>query len=342
MKKYLNITATIGLFCICLFIQSLCVAGEVVHVYSYRQPFLIKPILDMFTQKTGIEVKVIYAPKGLVERIEIEGKRSPADVVLTVDIGRLLQAADRIAQPVFSKMLQKNIPSDFRDREHKWFGLTKRARVVFVSKDRVHVKNLTYERLSDPKWRGRICTRSGQHPYNLALFASHMVRYGRDKTRQWLAGLKENLARRPSGNDRAQIRAVYTGECDIAIGNTYYMGKMQTNTDKPEQQLWAEAVRIIFPNRQTTGTHVNLSGMVMAKYAPNKQEARKLMEFLASYTAQKIYAEINFEYPIRNDVPISERVTSWGILKSDTLNLGKIGNSQQEASRIVDEVGYNH
>ena len=315
-------------------------AKEQVNVYSYRQPFLVEPLFDAFTQETGIEVKVIFAKKGLIERIKAEGTRSPADVILTVDIGRL-HAAREIAQAVTSPQLTAHIPAQARGADNKWFGLTWRARVAYASKTRVAEKSLSFADLADEKWRGRICLRSGQHPYNIALFAGLLAHMGEPDFRVWLQGLKANLVAKPSGNDRAQVRRVYGAACDLAIGNTYYMGKMQTNEKKPEQKQWAEAVNVIFPTMPKGGAHMNVSGMAMAKHAPNRAAAQKLMEFLVSPQAQKIYAEVNFEYPIRADVPASARVTGWGSFTRDSLSLDEIARLRQRASELVDETGFN-
>ena len=312
-----------------------------VNVYSYRQPFLVEPLFEQFTAATGIKVKVIFAKKGLIERVKTEGKRSPADVILTVDIGRL-QAAQAVAQPVTSAILTKHVPKRARSADDKWFGLTWRARVAYVSRARVAATDLSFADLAKPEYRGRICLRSGQHPYNIALFAALIDHMGEAGFKNWLSGLKANLAGKPSGNDRAQVRKVYGGACDIAIGNTYYMGKMQTNTKKPEQQDWARAARIIFPDAEGRGTHVNVSGMVMAKHAPNPTNALKLMEFLVSEEAQRLYAEVNFEYPVRAGVAPSARVAGWGKLKADPLPLETIAAFRKRASEIVDEIGFNN
>ena len=311
-----------------------------VNVYSYRQPFLVEPLFEEFTRQTGIEVRTIFAKKGLIERAKSEGKRSPADVILTVDIGRL-HAAREVAQAVTSDFLTKHIPAHARGEDTKWFGLTWRARVAYVSKARVSQNQFGFADLAQPRYRGRICLRSGQHPYNIALFAALLDHMGETAFKNWLTGLKGNLAAKPSGNDRAQVRKVYGDACDIAIGNTYYMGKMQTNEKKPEQKQWAEAVRIVFPTMPKGGAHMNVSGMAMAKHAPNRANAQKLMEFLASKEAQKIYAEVNFEYPIRKDVAISNRVQSWGRFEADDISLDRIADLRKRASEIVDEVSFN-
>lgn len=316
--------------------------SEQVTIYSYRQPFLIKPLLEAFEEEMGIKTNVLFAKAGLLERVEIEGINSPADVILTVDIGRLTQAVEQgITQAVSSPLLEAGIPAVYRDPEGHWFGLTRRARVAYVSRERVEEDTLTYESLADSQWRGRICTRDGQHAYNIALFAAFLLHHGKEKTRSWMEGLKANLARSPVGNDRDQIKAVYAGECDLAIGNTYYFGIMQSNEEKPQQKEWARSVRILFPVFENGGTHVNLSGMVMAKYAPNAENALKLMEFLSGEKAQQLYARLNYEYPVGETVPWSERTLSWGTFNPDALSLEEIAASRKAASLLVDEVAYN-
>ncbi|PVB63164.1 Fe(3+) ABC transporter substrate-binding protein [Labrenzia sp. 011] len=315
--------------------------GEV-NIYSYRQPFLIEPLLEAFTAETGIKTNVVFASKGLGERIAAEGKNSPADVLLTVDIGRLDGAKQLgITQPVVSETVTANIPDHFRDPDGNWIGLTTRARIVYASRDRVDQDTITYEDLADPKWKGRLCTRSGQHDYTIGLIASMIAHHGVEETEEWLAKVRDNLARKPAGNDRAQAQAIYAGECDIALGNTYYMGLMETNDKEPEQQEWAKSVRILFPNADGRGSHVNLSGVVLTKHAPNKDNAIRLIEFLTSEEAQRLYAETNFEYPVTPGVPVAERVQSWGELKADTLPLAEIAKQRKAASELVDKVGFD-
>ncbi|GAB4516027.1 MAG: Fe(3+) ABC transporter substrate-binding protein [Roseibium sp.] len=315
--------------------------GEV-NIYSYRQPFLIQPLLDAFTAETGIQTNVVFASKGLGERIAAEGDNSPADVLLTVDIGRLDGAKQLgISQPVVSDVVKDNVPAEFRDPDGDWIGLTNRARIIYASRDRVEQDSITYEELADPKWKGRICTRSGQHDYTLGLVASLVAHHGADWTEEWLAGVRNNLARKPAGNDRAQVQAIFAGECDIALGNTYYMGLMQTNEKEPEQQEWANSVRILFPNTEDRGSHVNLAGVVLTKNAPNKDNAVKLIEFLTSDDAQRIYAETNHEYPVKPGVEVSDRVKSWGDFKKDTLPLADIAAHRKTASELVDKVGFD-
>jgi iron(III) transport system substrate-binding protein len=315
--------------------------GEV-NVYSYRQPYLIEPLLEEFTEETGIKVNVIFAEKGLIERIQAEGRNSPADVLLTTDIGNLTQAtASGIAQPVQSEVIDVAVPESYRAKDDEWIGLTRRARVIYASKDRVKQDSITYEELADPKWRGKICSRSGQHSYNVALIASMIAAHGEEWTEEWLRGVKANLARKPAGNDRLQVKGVYAGECDIALGNTYYMGKMLTDEDEPEQKEWADSINILFPNTNDRGTHVNVSGAVVAKYAPHKDNAIRLVEFLASDKGQEIYAKDNFEYPVKEGVPWSELVQSWGTFKADPISLDEIAAHRKKASELVDKVGFD-
>ncbi len=316
-------------------------AGEqIVNIYSYRQPFLIDPILKSFEQETGIKTNVIFAKVGLIERLASEGAHSPADLILTSDFANLMKAKD-YAQAVSSPTLTQAIPANARDPQSYWFGLTWRARVAYVSKDRVPQSEIRYEDLADPVWKGRICMRDGQHPYNIALFAALIAHHGEAWTKTWLAGLRDNLAMKPSGNDRAQVRNIYAGQCDLALGNTYYMGKMQTNEDAPEQQEWANSVKLIFPNSDDRGVHANVSGVILTKYAPHRQAAIQLMEYLVSDMAQKHYASENFEYPIRPDVALDPRVASWGAFKPDALSLATIDRHTQRASQLVDEVAFN-
>ncbi|RED49663.1 Fe(3+) ABC transporter substrate-binding protein [Aestuariispira insulae] len=315
-------------------------ANADVNVYSYRQPFLIQPMFDAFTKETGIKVNVVFAKKGLEERLKQEGANSPADLVFTVDIGRLNKVVEEeLVQPVNSDILNANVPESLRDPEGKWFALTTRARIVYASKDRVKPGEIaSYEDLADPKWKGRICTRPGNHGYNLALISSMIAHHGEEKTEEWLKGVKANLARKPQGNDRAQVKAIWQGECDLAIGNTYYMGKMLADE---EQYAWASSVNMVFPNQADRGTHVNISGVALTKHAPNKQEAIQLMEFLTENLAQKMYAEQNYEYPVKPGVEWSGLLQSWGAFKADSLNLAEVAKNRAAASKLVDKVGFN-
>jgi iron(III) transport system substrate-binding protein len=317
-------------------------AGSEVNVYSYREPQLIEPLLKAFEAETGITVNTIFASEGLVERIAAEGANSPADVLLTAESGLLVQAQEAgISAPLTSDAITAAVPAPLREATGKWIGLTQRARVLFVSKERVSQAAFTYEELAEPKWKGKLCARSGQHTYNIALFASMIAHLGPEKAEAWLKGVKANLARKPSGSDRDQIKSVFSGECDIAIGNTYYMGQMLTNERQPEQKDWAAAVRIVFPNGADRGTHVNISGAALMANAPDRDNGVKLIEYLASADAQKLYAKLNHEYPVRPGVEASDLVKSWGILKPDPLSLTEIAKLRRAASELVDKVGFD-
>lgn len=317
------------------------VLADEVNVYTSRQPELIQPIFDAFTQATGTKVNVLYAEKGLIERMKAEGERSPADLYITADISNLKAAADEgLTQPHGSSVVDEVVPAELRDSDGRWFALTTRARVVFASKERVKPGEVTtYEGLADPKWKGRICIRPGTHSYNLALVAAMIAHKGADAAKAWLEGLKANLARKPQGNDRAQVKAVWAGECDLAIANTYYLGKM---LEDPEQRAWAEAVNVVFPVFEGGGTHVNISGAALTRSAPNRAAAVKLIEYLLSEDAQKLYAELNYEYPVRQGVALSEVVGAWGSFRPDTVALVRIGELRGEALKLVEEVGFDN
>ncbi len=314
--------------------------ADEVNIYSSRQPYLVKPLFDAFTSETGIKVNVSFLKKGMIEKLKAEGDRSPADLVMTTDISRLNGVVEAgVTQPVTSDTLSANIPAEFRDPDGQWFGLTSRARVVYASKDRVNDGDVTtYEDLADPKWKGRICIRSGTNAYNLALTSAMIAHHGEDGAKGWLEGLKANLARKPSGNDRAQIKAVFAGVCDVSIGNTYYMKKM---LDDPDQLAWANSVNIMFPTFEGGGTHVNLSGMALTKAAHNKDSAIKLMEWLSSATAQKIYAKTNGEYPIKPGTKPSDLVAGWGAFTADTKPLIEIAKLRGASLKLIEIVNFD-
>lgn len=316
---------------------------KTVNVYSYRQPFLIEPLFKEFKKETGIVVNVLFAKKGLIERIALEGSTSPADLLLTTDIGQMFQAAESVGASITSPILQRNVPSKYRDKGNKWFALTKRARAFFVLRDNDNYEDASYEDLGSSEFDGKICMRDAQHAYNIALIAAHIAHHGSDKTRTWLEGLKQNLARRPTGNDRLQIKGVFAGECQLALANTYYMGNMLRNIDNPEQIKWARSVQIVFPrfNIEDGGTHINFSGMVAARFSRHKANAIKLMEFLSSPKAQLIYARDNFEFPINRNTPASSLVRSWGRFTDDKLTPSQIAAHRGEASLLVDETDLN-
>ncbi len=333
-----------------------------INLYSYRQSFLMRPLLEAFTKETGIKVNAVYAKKGILQRLKAEGANSPADVVLAADITRIdAIAREGLLQPITSSLLEENIGPAYRHPDNLWFGLTYRARVIFTHKKRIKPGDVkTYEDLADPRFKGRICMRSGKHEYNISLLASVINALGPEKAESWIAGVKENLARRPQGNDRAQVRAIFEGECDIAVGNSYYLGKMLTNEEKPDEKKWASAVNIIFPNQPAKqpanqpnivvsenltlarGAHVNISAAGITKSAKHLVGAKLLLEFLASDTAQKIYAAQNFEYPLKKDVPLHPMVASWGNFKPDKQRLIDIAALHDDAARMMDRVGFNN
>ncbi|MGB1951584.1 MAG: Fe(3+) ABC transporter substrate-binding protein [Marinobacter sp.] len=313
--------------------------GEV-NIYSYRQAYLLEPLLNAFEQETGIKANVVFAKQGLAERLEREGRNSPADVVMTVDISRINELVERdLVAAVDSDTLADNIPENLRHPEGKWFALTTRGRLIFTSNERVEEGEITtYEELADDKWNDRICTRSGKHPYNIALISSMIAHHGEEKTEEWLEGVKDNLARKPQGGDRDQIKAISEGVCDIAIGNSYYYGNMLNDEN---QRPAAEAVRLVFPNADDRGTHVNISGISLTKSAPNRDNAVRLMEFLSTDEAQRIYAEANTEYPANPDVQPSGLVAEWGEINPDDLSLQEIANNRNAAVKLVDRVDYD-
>ncbi|MGB5558286.1 MAG: Fe(3+) ABC transporter substrate-binding protein [Paracoccaceae bacterium] len=314
--------------------------AEEVNIYTTRQPELIQPVMDAFTAETGIEVNLGFVEDGIIERLVAEGSRSPADLVMTVDIANLTQIVDAgVIQPVTSEVLAAAIPASLRDPGNLWFGLTTRARIVYAAKDRVADGEVTtYEDLASDKWKGRICTRSGTHDYNLGLLSAVIAHDGEAAAKDWAAGVKANLARKPQGNDRAQVKAIWAGECDIALGNTYYMGLMLAD---PEQQPWANAVRIVFPTFEDGGTHVNVSGVALTKAAPHKDSAIRLMEFLVSAEAQTIYAEVNNEYPVLPGAKASDLVASWGEFTPDDIDLTEVAKQRATALRIMEEVDFD-
>ncbi|MGR5167898.1 Fe(3+) ABC transporter substrate-binding protein [Vibrio astriarenae] len=336
MKKLLTLSA---LACASI-APSVMAAGEV-NVYSYRQPFLVEPMFNEFTKETGIKVNVMFAKQGIAEKLAQEGEYSPADVLLTTDISRLAELTDKgLVQSVDSEVIEGNVPAQYRDDENEWFALTLRTRNVYSSRDRVGKlgADFNYADLAKPEFKGKICTRQGKHPYNVSLVSSMIAHHGEAEAKAWLEGVKANLARKPQGNDRAQVKAIREGLCDVSLGNSYYLGKMVNDA---EQKAWADAVYINFPNQETEGTHVNVSGMAMAKYSPNRDNAVKLMEFLTADKAQQLYAEVNYEYPVKEGVKRSELVESWGDFKADKISLDEIASYHSAAIRLLDEVKFD-
>ena len=312
-----------------------------VNIYSYREPQLMRPLLDAFTAKTGIKTNLVFAKDGLVERMAAEGANSPVDVLLTNEFGLLTAAKDAgVTQPVRSEVIAANIPANYRDSEGHWIGLTGRARVVYASRERVAQDTITLEELATPKWRGRVCIRSGQYTYNTALFASLILHHGAAWTEQWLKALKDNLAQKPTGGDRDVAKAIHAGKCDVGIANTYYLGNLANSTNA-DQQAWAASIKLLFPNAADRGTHMNITGAVLAKHAPNAAQGTALLEFLASAEAQSVYASANHEYPLKPGVPWSKLVESWGKFEADKANLEDIARLRRQASELVDRVNFD-
>lgn len=316
-------------------------AADELNLYSHRQPFLIEPFLEAFTAETGIRVNVVYASKGLAQRLQAEGKNSPADVVLTVDIGRLAIYADKdLLAPVESAVLTEAVPAHLRDPDGRWFALSKRARVIAVSKDRVAPGAIaTYEDLADPKWAGLVCSRPGSHVYNRALMASMIAAQGEEGAEEWATGLVANLARRPQGNDRAQVKAIYEGLCDVALINSYYYGKL-ASSEIEEQRAWAASMTMIFPNQDDRGTHINISGGGVAKHSKNKETAVAFLEFLTEEAAQVLYGTVNYEFPVNLAVDAAPGVRAWGAFKEDALPIVRIAELAPAAQRAIDRTGW--
>lgn len=315
--------------------------GEI-NLYSARQENLIKPLLDDFTRDTGISVRLLTGKANeLLQRLKLEGRNSPADVLITVDAGNLHQAKEAgVIASIESEVLEQRVPENYRDVDGQWYGLSLRARPIMYNKDKVDPSELsTYEALTDEKWRGRICIRSSSNIYNQSLVASIIASEGTDAASEWAEGLVANLARPPQGGDRDQIRAAAAGVCDIAIANTYYLGGMLAGDDA-DQRKAAEQIGVFFPNQEDRGTHVNISGAAVTANAPNRDNAIRLIEYLTGEEAQRWYAEANQEYPVRADVPASEILRSFGDFKADSLNLSLLGEHNAEAVRVMDRAGW--
>jgi len=316
--------------------------AQELNLYTSREPGLVEPLLQAFTESTGIKVNTVFLKDGLAERVASEGESSPADVLMVVDAGNLADLVDRgLTQPVESEVLTSAVPENLRDPDNQWFALSMRARVVYAAKD-LELDSITYEDLADPEWKGRICIRSGQHPYNTALFSAFMSHHDAAETEQWLTGLKDNLARKAGGGDRDGAKDILGGICDIAVANSYYVGLMRSGKGGDEQKAWGEAIKVLLPTFEDGGTHVNISGAAVAKNAPNKDEAVKLLEYLVSDEAQKIYGEANYEYPVKPGAAIDPIIASFGELKVDPVPLTEIVTHRKEASELVDRVGFDN
>jgi iron(III) transport system substrate-binding protein len=316
---------------------------EEVNVYTTREPGLIQPLFDAFTKETGIAVNALFVESGLAERLVAEGANSPADVITVVDYGALIDFVDRgLTQPIQSDVLNAAVPENLRDPAGHWYALSMRARVIYASKDRVEENAMTYEDLADPKWKGRLCIRSGQHPYNTSLFAAKLAKDGPEATEEFLRGLKANLARTAGGGDRDVARDILADICDVGVANSYYVGLMRSGAGGPEQQEWGNAIKVILPTfADGAGTHVNINGAAVAKNAPNRDNAVKLMEYLVSPEAQEIYARANYEYPVVEGAAIDPLIAELGELKVDPLPLTEAAEQRKTASELVDKVGFD-
>lgn len=317
-------------------------ANDHVNLYSARKEKLIKPLTDRFTEQTGIRVNLVTGKAdALLKRLQYEGTNSPADLLITTDAGRLYRAkAAGLLQPVDSAVLTRAIPAQLRDPDQQWFGLSKRARPIIYNIDKVDPAQLsTYEALADPRWRKRVCIRSSNNIYNQSLVASMRVADGPQATQAWADGLVENFARKPQGGDRDQVKAAAIGICDIAIVNTYYLAQMRNSKDA-DQRAAAAKVKVFWPNQDGRGTHINVSGAGITKSARNRDAARQLLEFLVSDEAQRWYAQVNYEYPVKPGVPVSDTLREWGDFKADGVNLSALGEFNAEAVRIMDRAGW--
>ena len=328
------------LIIITIFISNIANAKSL-NIYSHRQPYLLKPFIEAYTKKTGIKLNVVYSSKGLAQRLAAEGANSPADLILTVDIARLYRYEDLdLLAKIDSKILHEKIPSYLRSKNNTWFGLSKRTRAIAISRERINSGQvLRYEDLADPKLKGKICSRPGSHVYNRALMASMIAAKGENAAEKWAKGLVSNLAKRPQGNDRSQLKSIYSGECDVAIINHYYYGKL-TYSKNPDHRKWAKASIIVFPNQGNSdrGAHVNISGGGVVKFSKNKKIAINFLEFLVTDQAQVMYGDVNFEYPINNKSKLPKRLKALGTFKEDNLLIEKIAKLAPKAQEIIDKV----
>lgn len=317
------------------------VAGEL-NLYTTREPGLIQPLLDSFSKETGIKVNTVFLKDGLLERLAAEGQRSQADILMTVDTGNLLDLVDAgQVQPLQSAVLESVIPAHLRGANGEWFALSLRDRVLYADKDMTIPAGFTYEDLAKPEFKGKVCIRSGQHPYNTSLIAAMIAHDGAEKTEAWLRRVKANLARKPAGGDRDVARDILAGICDLGLANAYYVGRMKNAEAGSEQRQWGDAIQVIRPLFAGGGTHVNISGAALAKHAPHRDNAVKLLEYLVSDDAQSLYAKANYEYPVKAGVALDPVIEAIGPMQVDSLSLDEIHTHRREASALVDKVGFD-
>lgn len=335
LRAAMTAAAALGLF-------SGSASADQINLYTTREPGLIQPLIDAFKTKTGTEVKTVFMKDGLAERVAAEGANSPADLLMAVDFGNLTDFAEKgVTQPLASEAIAAAVPANLRDPEGQWVALSLRARLLYAAKDRTDLKSFTYEELADPKWKGKVCLRSGQHPYNTALIAAYIEKHGLERATAWLEGVEANLARKPGGGDRDVARDILGGLCDVGLGNSYYVGLMRSGAGGPEQKKWGEAIEVVLPTFEGGGTHVNVSGAALAKHAPNKAAAVKFVEFLVSEEGQDLYARANYEYPVRAGVKVAPLIAELGELKVDPMPLAEISKHRKEASELVDRTGFD-
>ncbi|MCW2481285.1 Fe(3+) ABC transporter substrate-binding protein [Candidatus Symbiopectobacterium sp. NZEC135] len=317
-------------------------AEESLTLYTTREPGLIQPLLDTFTKDSGVKVNTVFIKDGMLERVKAEGQNSPADLLMTVDIGNLVDLVEAgVTQPVKSAALEAAIPANLRGADDQWFSLSMRGRVLYAEKS-LPLNRFTYESLADPQWKGKVCIRAGQHPYNTALIAAMIAHHGEAKTEEWLRGVKANLARKATGGDRDVARDILGGICDIGLANTYYVGHMKNAKEGTDARQWGDAIKVVKPTFEQGGTHVNISGAAVSRYAPNKAQAVKLLEYLVSAPAQQLYAKANYEYPVRKGVELDPIIRDTiGELNVDPLPLTDIVKYRKQASQLVDKVGFD-
>lgn len=320
-------------------------AADELTLYTTREPALIQPLISAFSAQSNIKVNTVFVKDGLLERVKAEGARSPADVLMTVDIGNLMDLVDGgVTQPVKSVALESAIPANLRGADGQWFSLSLRARVLYADKS-LPLTSFRYEDLANPKYKGKVCIRAGQHPYNTALVASLIAHDGEAKAEQWLRGVKANLARKATGGDRDVARDILGGICDVGLANSYYVGQMKSAKEGTDARKWGDAIKVVrptFANAKSGGTHVNISGAAVAKNAPQRANAVKLLEFLVSEPAQSLYAQTNYEYPVRKGVALDPIIgQTIGELKVDPLPLTEIAKYRKQASALVDKVGFD-
>ncbi len=325
-----------------LVILSPVLQAQEVNIYSAREENLIKPILDRFSAESGIKVNLITGGADeLTTRIEREGVNSPADVLLTVDVGRLHRAKEQgLLRTIDSDLLEQRIPAHYRDSENQWFAMSLRSRVIMYSKERVNPADLsTYAALADPRWLGKVCVRSSSNIYNQSLVASMISHQGVEATEAWARGLVANFGREPQGGDRDQISAIVAGQCDLALVNTYYLAGMLASTTGDDRNT-ALQVGVFWPDQMGNGAHVNVSGAGVTANAPNAEAAVRLLEFLVNDESQAWYGEANNEFPVRTDINVSETLRSWGTFKADSIALEELGIHNAEAVRLMDRAGW--